>query len=94
MPAYTTAEEVLAYEPDGVFLSNSLVIGRCRWRRERGAKTRGKLPIFGFVLVTRSWDCHGAKTFKLKFGHEARDHPVSTNQPGKLRSQARITVSA
>ena len=78
VPALTSAEDVLALKPDGVFLSNGpgdpepLVpqVNNIR-------KLIGKKPIFGICLGHQllGLAC-GGKTFKLKFGHRGINHPV------------------
>jgi len=78
VPALTSAEDVLALNPDGVFLSNGpgdpepLVpqVNNIR-------KLIGKKPIFGICLGHQllGLAC-GGKTFKLKFGHRGINHPV------------------
>ncbi len=78
LPGSSTAEEVLAQEPDGVFLSNGpgdpepldYAIGTIR-------ELLGKQPIFGICLGHQllSLAC-GAKTFKMKFGHRGANQPV------------------
>jgi carbamoyl-phosphate synthase small subunit len=78
LPGTATAEEVLAQEPDGIFLSNGpgdpepleYAINTIRG-------LLGKKPIFGICLGHQllGLAC-GAKTFKLKFGHRGANHPV------------------
>jgi carbamoyl-phosphate synthase small subunit len=77
-PAYTTAEEILAVDPDGIFLSNGPgdpkdlpeVI-------ETIKKLQGKRPIFGICLGNQLLAlANGYDTFKMKFGHRGINHPV------------------
>ena len=78
LPGMATADEVLAQEPDGIFLSNGpgdpepleYAIGTIR-------DLLGKKPIFGICLGHQllSLAC-GAKTFKMKFGHRGANQPV------------------
>jgi carbamoyl-phosphate synthase small subunit len=78
VPALTTAEDVLALKPDGVFLSNGpgdpepLVTEVDNIR-----KLIGKTPIFGICLGHQllGLAC-GGRTYKLKFGHRGANHPV------------------
>jgi carbamoyl-phosphate synthase small subunit len=78
LPGTATAEEVLAQEPDGVFLSNGPGDPEpleYAIRTIRGLL--GKKPIFGICLGHQllGLAC-GARTFKLKFGHRGANHPV------------------
>ena len=87
VPAQTPAEEVLALEPDGVFLSNgpgdpepcdyAIAATRACWR-----------PICrcsASAWATRSWDSPaGAKTVKMKFGHHGANHPVQDLESGRV----------
>ncbi len=83
LPGTATAEEVLAYEPDGVFLSNgpgdpAAVEYAIATIRElvRVSETR-YLPIFGICLGHQLLCLAlGAETFKLKFGHRGANQPV------------------
>ena len=78
LPGTATAEEVLAHQPDGVFLSNgpgdpeplTYAIDTIR-------KLFGKKPVFGICLGHQLLSlAAGAKTFKLKFGHRGSNQPV------------------
>ncbi len=79
VPAKTTAEEVLAYKPDGVFLSNGpgdpapcdYAISAIKTIVDVGVPTFG--ICLGHQLLALS--C-GAKTHKMKFGHHGANHPV------------------
>ena len=91
MKATTTAEEVIALKPDGVFLSNGpgdpAAVGYAVETIKKLVhynQTRTPLPMFGICLGHQllSLAC-GAETFKLKFGHHGGNHPVknlSTSQ--------------
>ena len=78
VPASTSAEEALAYDPEGVFLSN----GPGDPDAVEGAKEAvtgllGKLPIFGICLGHQILSLAlGGTTYKLKFGHRGANHPV------------------
>lgn len=86
VPADTPAEEVLAMDPDGIFLSNGpgdpaaldYIHGNVR-------KLLGKKPIFGICLGHQILGCAlGGKTFKLKFGHRGGNQPVKDLATGKV----------
>jgi carbamoyl-phosphate synthase small subunit len=78
LPGTATADEVLACQPDGVFLSNGpgdpepLIYAQQTIR-----DLLGKKPIFGICLGHQllALAC-GAKTYKLKFGHRGANQPV------------------
>jgi carbamoyl-phosphate synthase small subunit len=78
VPASTTADEVLAYAPEGLFLSNGpgdpdAVAGV----KGELAKMLGKLPVFGICLGHQILSLAlGGSTYKLKFGHRGANHPV------------------
>ena len=86
VPATTSAEDVLALNPDGIFLSNGpgdpeplhYQIGEIR-------KLIGKKPIFGICLGQQVLGLAlGGKTFKLKFGHRGANHPVLNQVTNKV----------
>ncbi|HIA66830.1 TPA: glutamine-hydrolyzing carbamoyl-phosphate synthase small subunit [Candidatus Poribacteria bacterium] len=78
VPAKTSADEILANDPDGIFLSNGPGDPDAI---DYGVQTIrgliGKKPIFGICLGHQLMSLAiGAKTFKLKFGHRGSNHPV------------------
>ncbi|ABB23046.1 glutamine-hydrolyzing carbamoyl-phosphate synthase small subunit [Pelodictyon luteolum] len=84
LKAGTTADEVIALNPDGVFLSNGpgdpaavdYAIDTIRTLAEYSRTTR-PLPIFGICLGHQLLALAlGADTYKLKFGHHGSNHPV------------------
>ena len=86
VPAKTPAEEVLAMNPDGVFLSNGPADpAAVTYAIENIKKLLGKKPIMGICLGHQllSLAC-GAKTARLKFGHHGCNHPVKNLATGKV----------
>ena len=90
VPAHTSAEEVLALNPDGVFLSNGpgdptdvpKIVEEVR-------KLAGKKPIFGICLGHQLLAlAFGAKTYKMKFGHRGGNQPVKNLKMGKVHISA------
>ena len=78
VPAQTTAEDILAAEPDGVFLSNGpgdpMPVG---YAIETIQRLIGKKPLFGICLGHQLIGLAlGGKTYKLKFGHRGANQPV------------------
>jgi len=86
VPAHTSADEVLALNPDGVLLSNGpgdpapvkLAIEAVRG-------LLGRVPIFGICLGHQILALAlGAATYKLKFGHRGINHPVKNLETGQV----------
>ena len=87
VPAQTTAEAVLALNPDGIFLSNGpgdpdpcdYAIDATRVFLER------KLPVFGICLGQQIMGLAlGARTVKMKTGHHGSNHPVQDLASGRV----------
>jgi carbamoyl-phosphate synthase small subunit len=81
VPSTTSVDEVLALEPDGVFLSNGpgdpAALTDVIARIEALVARAPKLPVFGICLGHQLLCLAlGGKTFKLKFGHHGGNHPV------------------
>jgi carbamoyl-phosphate synthase small subunit len=78
VPAQTSAEDVFALKPDGVFLSNGPGDPEpIHYAVESIRKLLGRVPIFGICLGHQLCGLAlGGKTFKLKFGHHGANHPV------------------
>jgi len=78
IPASTSAEEVLAENPDGIFLSNGPGDPEgVPYVVETVKKLIGKKPIWGICLGQQILGLAlGGKTFKLKYGHRGANHPV------------------
>ncbi len=86
-PAATPASEVLAWQPDGVFLSNgpgdpaavTYAIDNIKMLVATG------IPMFGICLGHQLIGlAMGAETFKLKFGHRGANHPVKQLDNGAI----------
>jgi len=79
VPAQTPASEVLALNPDGVFLSNGPGDPEpCDYAQTAIAELlEKKIPLFGICLGHQLLSlASGAKTVKMKFGHHGANHPV------------------
>jgi carbamoyl-phosphate synthase small subunit len=78
VPATMPAEDVLAMNPDGIFLSNGPGDpAAVPYAKENVQKLIGKKPIFGICLGHQIMGLAlGGKTFKLKFGHHGGNQPV------------------
>ena len=87
VPAQTPVSDVLAQNPDGVFLSNGpgdpepcdYAIGAIRELLDRD------MPLFGICLGHQLLAlASGAKTTKMKFGHHGANHPVKNHDDGTV----------
>jgi len=79
VPAQTSAADVLALKPNGVFLSNGPGDPEpCDYAvNAAAALMQSGLPLFGICLGHQIMAlASGAKTFKMKFGHHGANHPV------------------
>ncbi len=78
VPAHTTAEEVFALKPDGVFLSNGPADPQALTSVIEQVKIiSSKLPTMGICLGHQLLAiAHGADCYRLKFGHHGCNHPV------------------
>ncbi len=90
VPAKTSAEDILALKPNGVFLSNgpgdpepvTYAVANIK-------KLLGRVPIFGICLGHQLCGLAlGGKTFKLKFGHHGSNHPVKNLRTQKVEITA------
>lgn len=86
LPASVTAEEVLAWQPDGVLLSPGPGDPARLGPVVQTVKSLlGKRPIFGICLGNQLLcQAIGGRTFKLKFGHRGSNHPVKDLATGKV----------
>ncbi len=86
VPANTSAADVMALKPDGVFVSNGP--GDPEPLQRPAAEIRqlvGRVPIFGICLGLQVLgQALGGKTYKLKFGHHGCNHPVLNQLTGKV----------
>ncbi len=86
VPALTSAEDVLALQPDGVFLSNGPGDPEpLEFQARQVRKLIGKKPVFGICLGHQILGLAlGGKTYKLKFGHRGANHPVLNRMTEKV----------
>lgn len=86
VPASTTAEEVLAKNPDGVFLSNGPGDpAALDYIHKEVRALIGRKPLFAICLGHQILGhAYGGRTFKLKFGHRGGNQPVKDLRTGKV----------
>jgi carbamoyl-phosphate synthase small subunit len=87
VPADTSADKVLALEPDGIFLSNgpgdpasmTTVVNEIK------KLTESNVPMFGICLGHQILgQVFGGETFKMKFGHRGGNQPIKNLDTGKI----------
>ncbi|WP_411891747.1 glutamine-hydrolyzing carbamoyl-phosphate synthase small subunit [Yoonia sp. SDW83-1] len=88
LPATATAEDVLALNPDGVFLSNGpgdpAATGKYAVPMIKGVLDTD-IPVFGICLGHQMLGLAvGAKTIKMNHGHHGANHPVKDMETGKV----------
>ncbi|MEY8838667.1 glutamine-hydrolyzing carbamoyl-phosphate synthase small subunit, partial [Cribrihabitans sp. XS_ASV171] len=89
LPASASAEEVMAHEPDGVFLSNGpgdpAATGKYAVPMIRDVLDKTDLPVFGICLGHQMLGLAlGAQTVKMNHGHHGANHPVKDLETGKV----------
>lgn len=86
VPPQTSAEDILALRPDGIFCSNGPGDPEpVDYVRRSLKKLVGRVPIFGICLGHQMLALAlGAQTFKLKFGHHGYNHPVKNLLTGRV----------
>ncbi len=87
VPSETTAEQIIAFKPDGVMLSNGPgdPIENTGVIEELAKIVKKKIPLFGICLGHQLLAlAHGAKTEKLKYGHRGANQPVKEVSTGRV----------
>ena len=87
VPADTPAEEVLAMNPDGIFLSNGPGDpSAVTYAIENVQKLLGRKPLFGICLGHQIMGLAlGGRSFKMKFGHRGGNQPVQVAESGAVQ---------
>jgi carbamoyl-phosphate synthase small subunit len=88
VPATTSARDVLAMQPDGVFLSNGPGDpAACTYAIDNTRGLLGKVPVFGICLGHQILGLAlGGQTYKMKFGHRGGNQPVLANGKVEISS--------
>ena len=89
LPASSSADEILAHKPDGIFLSNGpgdpAATGKYAVPVIQQILENTDLPIFGICLGHQMLALAlGAKTIKMNHGHHGANHPVKEHSSGKV----------
>jgi len=92
VPSTWPATETLKMNPDGVLFNNGLgdpfVVP---YAVETVKKILGKVPVFGICMGHQLLgQALGGKTFKMKFGHHRRNHPVRNLRTGHVEISAQV----
>ena len=91
VPADTSAEDAIALQPDGIFLSNGPgdPASMTRVVEEIKKLTETRVPIFGICLGHQLLgEAFGGKTYKLKFGHRGGNQPIKDLTTGRIEITA------
>ncbi len=91
VPADTSAEDAIALQPDGIFLSNGPgdPASMTRVVEEIEKLTETRVPIFGICLGHQLLgEAFGGKTYKLKFGHRGGNQPIKDLTTGRIEITA------
>lgn len=85
-PAFASGDEILAYDPDGIFLSNGPGDPEgAPYAVDTVRSLIGKRPMFGICLGHQILGLAlGGNTFKLNFGHHGANHPVRRLDTGQV----------
>lgn len=89
LPASASADDILAYEPEGLFLSNGpgdpAATGEYAVPMIREILDKSNIPVFGICLGHQMLALAlGAKTVKMNHGHHGANHPVKDLETGKV----------
>ncbi|MBV2358255.1 glutamine-hydrolyzing carbamoyl-phosphate synthase small subunit [Thalassococcus sp. CAU 1522] len=89
LPATATYDDIMAHDPDGVFLSNGpgdpAATGRYAVPMIRDLLDKTALPVFGICLGHQMLALAlGGKTIKMNHGHHGANHPVKEIETGKV----------
>ena len=89
MPATATAEDIMAHNPDGLFLSNGpgdpAATGEYAVPMIQDMLAKTEIPVFGICLGHQMLALAlGAKTIKMNHGHHGANHPVKDLETGKV----------
>ncbi len=85
-PSHATFDQIMAIEPDGLFISNgpgdpAAVTSVIELTKE----SLGKLPVFGICLGNQILGLAlGGKTYKMRFGHHGANHPVKDFEVNRI----------
>lgn len=86
LPATSTSMEILAHQPDGIFLSNGPGDpAAAPYAADTVRAVVGRVPLFGVCMGHQILAlAMGAKTYKLKFGHRGGNQPVRDQQTSRI----------